>query len=454
MGARTCSQIARQLPLHGWDPIVLTVHEQYIESAYLEQHRSLPDPHLTVIRTGKLLHPLSIYRWLNSLRQDETAQHSDSTMKSSELSQDEKGFLRRQALSLLSTPDMHTGWIFPAILAGRRAIRRSQAEHIFSSGPYWTAHLIGYALARLTDLPWTAHFRDPWFTGAEAKKMTEVWPRLDAALERMVVKRADAVVCVTEAHTALLRQKYREFPAEKFTTISNGFDNSEWISLPSAIESIKQKNDRFTITYAGQLYMNRSPLPLFRALRILIDAGEIVQEKVQIDLIGWCDLSEGQQVTEMIAENGLGDCVNITGPRGRAETLERLIKSDLLLLLAEDLTMQIPGKTFEYLKAGRPILALTGEGAVAQLLRQTGGGWVVNPADEIGLQNALRERYQQWLADESGPVADPIVVAGFDRSILTGRLAKLFDHPGSLNQQNCPSANQPEKYISSGESAS
>jgi glycosyltransferase involved in cell wall biosynthesis len=425
IGARTCEQIARCLPLHGWNPTIVTARERDVDEQYLDRGGSLSEPKLPVLRTGRLPHPLFIYRRLNSLRRRESGGGSAPT--AGELPERRKGFLRRQALSVLNSPDFYTGWVLPGVLAGLRAIRRSRAELIFSSGPYWTNHLVGLGLSYLTGLPWAAHFRDPWLTGIQPEMMEERAPRIEAALERAVVSRADAVVCVTEEHTALLRQAYPHLPAGKFATIYNGFDGAEWDGLPAAEPGAPRAAERFVITYAGQLYMNRNPQPLLRALRALIDAGEVARERVRVDLVGWCDVSQGRRVSEIIAESGLGDCVNLTGPRSRAETLRRLAESDLLLLLAEDLTIQIPGKTFEYLKAGRPILALTPEGCVSRLLGRTGGGWAANPADEVGIQAILRERYRQWLAGEAGPQADAEVVAGFDRRVLAGRFAELFD---------------------------
>jgi hypothetical protein len=94
------------------------------------------------------------------------------------------------------------------------------------------------------------------------------------------------------------------------------------------------------------------------------------------------------------------------------------------------------------LRAGRPLLALTPEGALANFLLRTGAGWVVDPKDDAGVLGAVRERYRQWKAGERGPVADQEIVAGFDRRKLAGRLAELFDrlngaprsrHGGSSN---------------------
>ena len=97
----------------------------------------------------------------------------------------------------------------------------------------------------------------------------------------------------------------------------------------------------------------------------MIDSGEIEREQVRVDLVGWCETSEGRSVREMAVNLGLSECVNILGPRSRQETIRRIRQADLLLLLAERFVIQIPGKTYEYLRAGRPILALTSEGALA-----------------------------------------------------------------------------------------
>src|SRR5262249_41329571 len=192
---------------------------------------------------------------------------------------------------------------------------------------------------------------------------------------------------------------YPAVPPRKFVTIPNGFDEAEWGRLspgPSA-------DSTFLIVYAGELYLGRNPLPLFRAVRRLIDTHAIERSKVRIELIGWCDVAEGRPVAEMVAEQGLEDCVHIRGPLSRRDTLSRLTQSQVLLLLAERWTAQIPGKTYEYLRSGRPILALTAEGAVADLLRRTGGSWVVDPSDTDGIAAAVREAYVCWAEGRPAP---------------------------------------------------
>jgi glycosyltransferase involved in cell wall biosynthesis/CelD/BcsL family acetyltransferase involved in cellulose biosynthesis len=438
MGARSCVQIARYLPLYGWSPVVLTAHEKYIEERYRGSDDEiaklgLPD---AIVRTRLLSHPLDFYRWLISAFRRQPHDTSGTGAAESDILADRplaaKGRLReklrRLILPTLCAPDIYTGWIPPAIVAGLRAVRESKAEQIFSSGPFWTNHLVGLALSYLTGLPWTAHFRDPWVAGAWQSSTTTFADWLNKWLERVVVTRATSVVSVTEEHSAAFREAYPRLPADKFFTVTNGYDNEEWEKEPTGVWREQKGEGKFLIAYTGKFYIERDPRPLFRALRVLIDSGEIEREKVQVDLVGWCETSEGRSVREMAEEFGVSDCVNILGPRSRPETIRRMIQADLLLLLAERFIIQIPGKTYEYLRAGRPILALTPEGALANFMRRTGAGWAVNQKDDAGIMGAVRERYRQWKAGEPGPSADPKIIAGFDRRKLAGRLAELFDH--------------------------
>ena len=449
MGAFTCAQIARYLPLYGWEPVVLTIKEKYIDDPYVKHNDAdrMSDSGL-VIRTHKLPHPSDIYRRIKSrisglriadcgLRIKDRDLQPAIRNPQSAIRNRKVLDLRGLLLSFSSVPDKYNGWLIPAVAAGLRAIKQTKARVIYSSAPYFTSHLAGYWLALLTGLPWVAHFRDPWITGAlaEFRPDNKICFKINRALERMAIRRADAVICVTEEHAALMRAAYDQtagdqMAASKFAVVMNGFDGLEW---QEAIESLHQNAQqaangprKFRITYAGDFYMKRNPAPLFRALRALIDCGEMGRNEASVELIGSCESSEGRSMADLVSEAGIEGCVEMTGRLSHSETLRRLLQSDLLLL-AEELVVQIPGKTFEYLKTRRPILALTSEGAVATLLRRTGGAWVVNPNDQPGVINAVRECYRLWKYGLPGPAPDPLIVESFDRRGTTGRIAELLD---------------------------
>lgn len=424
VGARSCAQICRYLPAYRWDVIVLTVRERYIPNLDGQIREVFPG---TVIRTRVIPHPFFLYRQFKARLKPEPQMARGSPMESADWLQ-RTGLFRRWLLSILGLPDRYTGWIPPALMAGLGAVCRQEVQCLFSSGPCWTNHLVGLALAQLTGLPWVAHFRDPWILPQWCKPVTNMSIRIEKALERLVLRKARTVVCVTEQHTALLQQAHPDLHPSKFITIPNGYDGAEWETvLGDRTGGALIKENRFVITHAGNLYHRRSPYPLFRALRSLIDSGDIAREHIQVELLGHGDVAEGARVADVAATYGLADRVNLPGFLSRTETLRRMAQSGLLLLLAEDWAYRIPAKAYEYLRARRPILALTSEEAVVDLLRRTGGGWVVDPGDSTGIMAAVKEAYRCWRDGADGPLPNQDVVAGFDRRALAGRFAEVFD---------------------------
>jgi len=423
MGAQTCWQIARNLPRHGWTPIVLTKGERHVDSRDAAQAGF--EPGVTVVRTGVLPHPVQLLR---RLRAGRTGEGEAIAMEATLAPRRRRGWLRRVVLAGLNVPDTETGWILPAVAAGRGLVRRSDVACLFSSGPAWSSHLAALGLARLTGLPWVAHFRDPWSQGATYSGEHPWADRANARLERDVVRRAATVICVTDRHTNLLRRYYPDCRPEKFVTVTNGYDSAEWeqAEQDAAAGPASARGGRFVITHAGALYAGRSPLPVLEALRRLSQTSDLTLDRVRFDVIvndNVRQLPDGRDIMDVASQMGLGGSVQVLGPLPRREALRRLLDSDLLLLLGHNFTVQVPGKLYEYLRSRRPILALVPAGAQTDLLRATGGAWIVEPEDVEGAVQAVRDAYGRWQAGRGGPEADARLVSGFDRRVLVGRIA-------------------------------
>jgi len=425
VGAYSCAQIARYLPQHGWEPIVLAATERNYE---LSDRRVAPTAR--VIRAPAVPNPLLVYRGLRSRLPGRATAPVEAGASLDQNGQ--RGRIGRALVTLLDTPDMCLGWLVPAVLSGLRTNRRLGIHHLLSSGPCWTNHLVGLILARRTRLPWTAHFRDPWLGMADEKTAVGFARRIEAALERAVVTHARSVVCVTARHTQLLQERYSHLPADRFVTVPNGYDEVEWEGIDDrADDGAVASPSRFLITHAGTIYRGRSPQPLFSAVRQLVDRGEADIGRLQIDLIGWWDAPQRASIEAMAARFRLERSVQLYGPLTKAETFRRLTASNLLLLLAEQWALQVPAKAYEYLRAGRPVLALAPtDGAVTDLFRTTGGACVVDPADETAIRVVVGEAYRDWSTGRRVRAPDRDVVARFDRALLTGHLAAVLDAAG------------------------
>jgi glycosyltransferase involved in cell wall biosynthesis len=421
VGAHACSQLTRHLPRYGWEPVVLAAQERHGVNIEPGARYAFPG---TVLRTRVLPHPLNVWaavrRRLNAWR---GRVNGRSTEEAAFPPERQAGRMKRWVLSVLTIPDTKTGWLPVAVQAGLRAVRRYRVSGVLSSGPHWTNHLVGFGIAILARLPLIVYFRDPWMGIPQWKPVSRLSLAVEMALEEFVICRARRVVCVTENHRDMLCERYPKLPATKFITVPNGFDESEWTALPDH----PGRGDKFVIAYVGSFYQARNPLPLFQALQKLIGENAVDEDELRVELIGWCDVAEGTRVRDAARETGLGGVVDFVGALPRKEALARMLRADLLLLLAEAQPYQIPGKTYEYLRAGQPILALTRAGAVADLLRGVPGTTVVDPADVGRLVTVLHQYLTGWRCGDEPQRPDASFVKRFDRMRLAGELASVLD---------------------------
>jgi len=115
------------------------------------------------------------------------------------------------------------------------------------------------------------------------------------------------------------------------------------------------------------------------------------------------------------------------------ESLRLMVNADVLLLVMSGRevvgngieTMVIPGKTFQYLGARRPILALAPQGAAADLIRETGSGVVVPPEDLGAIEGAILELFDRWRAGTLGVA--PCDLSAFESRTSTERLSTILE---------------------------
>lgn len=424
VGAQITAKFAKYLPDFGWEPFVLTGKERYYTHMDLTTTQDVRRWD-RVWRTRSIPHPRYGYLALKALFR--ARGRNGSPLENSLATTDRRSSLRRTLRSLITVPDDLTGWIPPAVLAGVLLIKQNQIDRLFSSGPPWTNHLVAYALKRLTGVPWAACFEDPWtqtMTTAALDEVSALSVRLHRWLERAVVGRADAVICLNEFHRAGMIAQFSDLPPGKFVVIPNGYDPDDFAMLEQVPES--PPTDRFVVTHTGTIYRNRAPRHLFMAVQRLIKDGVVSADKLSLQFIGTCLMGEGQSVQKMAEEHGLGGAVRVSPPLPRAEVIRAMARSHLLLVLAHDWVLQIPAKTYQYLWVGRPILALAPEGATADLIRRSGAGVVVDPYDVDGIAAQLERYVARFRKGWSFKVGDPEVVARFDRRRLTEALACLL----------------------------
>jgi glycosyltransferase involved in cell wall biosynthesis len=301
--------------------------------------------------------------------------------------------LKAILLSVFHIPDEFQGWLPFAVAATIRAVRRHKIKHVITSGPPFTAHLIGWAAKMLFGrrLTWIVDFRDPWAGNEQRPELTTspLSERLNGFLERQVIKHANHVVCVTPAMTESYQKRYPGVSEEKWHTITNGFEREEFDKLENSLP-----NSKFTISYVGSLEYERSPESLLRVLGALCQEGVIDERHVSVRLVGKCRTIGSRPTTDLIRDFKLENVVELIDAIPRRQALMEMVQSNVLLLLATAQRLQVPGKAYEYLASGRFILAVTeSNGATADLLRHAGGAAVVPPDGLDIMRRVLIEQY-------------------------------------------------------------
>jgi glycosyltransferase involved in cell wall biosynthesis len=115
----------------------------------------------------------------------------------------------------------------------------------------------------------------------------------------------------------------------------------------------------------------------------------------------------------------------------REDTLRMMRASDCLLLCwgrPEFSRWAVAGKTYDYLRAGRPILAVTAAGGgVEELVQQGQAGWVVPPNDTQGIKRILKDIFSDLRKQRASGPPRPEYVAQFQWDRLAERLAHVFE---------------------------
>jgi hypothetical protein len=245
---------------------------------------------------------------------------------------------------------------------------------------------------------WAADFRDPWMTTGSKR----LYPTCDASLrierwlERKVIERADLLTFNVERLRDAYRTRYSHVNQQKFVFIPNGV-SKRLDPLP--------KYDRFTIAYTGSLYVGRSPEPVFHALQVLMRDARLPQDRVRVVLVGQCRQTNGAPTMDLARKYGIDSVVELVDSVPHSEAIDIVRRSHLALLLAPDLPFQIPAKVYDYLAAGTRIVAIAGEGATADLIRDTGAGeaFEAGDVDRIAAYiggEARRQNYDVFAHDE------------------------------------------------------
>ena len=427
------AKFVKYLPEYDWKPVVITVSPNLDDPIDNTLSKDIPKD-LKIIRIPAP-QPKPMDHFLNLVdrfrnRDSGIIRNNEDQSKQKNLSiiARLKNFIKKVLLAPLSFVqyppiDREIFWSLRVIPVARKAIKENDIKIIFTTSPPFSPLITGLILKMITGVPWVADFRDPWTT-EELRYRTTGWrSNVNRFVERKTLRGANSVIGVTPNWIDDLQHIAGETKkSNKYYLITNGYDEADFSSLTLADLTF---NSEVKISHIGSMYQG-SIEPLLNGLT-QIDQSVIT--KLRVEIIGYMH----PQDLDMLSSTSYPGKIIYQHQRiTHEESLELMCNSHVLLL---SLPFEyFPGKVFEYMRVGRPVLAIAQDGAVADLIKKSGIGYVVNQRDSENLVKILEQ-----VALDYGAFVDTYYhpnweyIHQFERRILTQKLSSIF-YKESLNQ--------------------
>jgi len=359
-GVQRWLKFAKYLPEFGWQPIVITVDENY--ASYPQTDPSLLDEvgGVEVYKT-KSIEILNLYSSLKNNKQVPYGGFSNEGNPS---------FLKKISRFVRGNffiPDPRKAWNKHAYKKAVEIIKENNIDVVVTTSPPHSTQLIGLKLKKNNIAKkWISDLRDPWTDIFYYNKFypTKFAKNIDKKLEREVILTCDELITVSNSMKKNYSKKYNV--ANKTHVITNGFDDDDF----DDVTNFEYSNE---IVYTGTI---SDDYPLNKIIELAKKTSVF-----NFKFIG--KVTDGFR--RKIREENLGNRFKFVSTISHKEIVLEMAKAAVLLLLIPDVDNNegiVTGKIFEYLKSNRPIYAIGPKtGDVHDILHNTNAGEIVDYND-------------------------------------------------------------------------
>lgn len=403
-GVQRYLKFARYLPDFDIEPVILTVKNPTypIQDPTLE--KEIPKE-IKVYKT-RTIEPFGLYAGLSGEKKESikpTIELEGETVRSSIGS-----WIRANVF----IPDARAGWLITAKKRAEDLVKNHQIETIITTGPPHSVHFIGKQLQQKYNIRWLADFRDPWsqIYYNQILPRTAVAEQVDEKMEKSILKQADEVIVVSRSQA----EDFRKIVERGYRVITNGFDPADYRDITPKEES----SAGLLVRHIGNIGEAAVPETFLKAVHELRDEMDL-----RIEFIG----DVHPKLPKLADQLNLQNIVAFEEYQPHRVALEKMCGADLLLLSipdVENIKHHIPGKLFEYLGSGRPVLMLGPvDGDSAEILRKEKAGIACEFNNLACIRDALKS-----LTGQSGKTVSEEyrINHRYSRVKLTEKLSQLI----------------------------
>ncbi len=412
ISVQRCLKFAKYLRKFDWEPVIYAPKNAHYP--YTDEGTSKDIPEGLEIIYGRIMEPFRLFKILTGRKlKDPMINPLHARNKKSNIPEKLSVWIRANFF----IPDARSYWIKPSVRRLTRYLKNNPVDAIFSDGPPHTNTVIACKLRQKFDIPWLADFQDPW-TQVDYYHLFPITPRADKKhrkLEQEVFRYADKITIASPTWKKDLEQ----IGAKNVDVLYYGYDEEDFSHTHYKL------SDEFIISHAGLMGYDRNPEAFLKSILEIINTNDSFKDRFKLILAGIVDYS----ILDLINHMGLTSYVELPGTISKEKAIELTMTSHMLLLplnKAENNKGRIPGKFYECLRAGHPVIALGPvDSDVNQILRETGQGKCFDYNDVSGIKEFILENFIHS-SDQKGAEVHKDVSA-FSVYKQTARLAEYLD---------------------------
>jgi colanic acid biosynthesis glycosyl transferase WcaI len=269
-----------------------------------------------------------------------------------------------------------------------RAITQKRPDVLLVVSPPLGLAVSAIVLSRLWRIPYIFDVEDLQPDSAAELNMLPTWAlRLLYKVEKAAYRHAALVTTLTNGMRNRIIEK--GVPADDVELFEARVDDSLFDIAPSEGARFRERYDlgeRFLVAHSGNMGVKQG-------LDVVVEAAVLNRSDASIQFLLVGDGAVCGKIQRMVAELGLENVRFL--PLLEAEEFRGLLAaSDVCLLTQQKSVSEIafPSKVVTYLAAGRPVVASVNPNCeIAQTIRESGAGKIVEPEDAAALLAAIRE---------------------------------------------------------------
>lgn len=412
-GVQRWLKMSAYMKIVGWEPVIYTPENPAFDVKDPSLLKDIPQD-IVVLKTP-IKEPIEVFQSMFKVMGKKPPQQKDLISdRNSSLFQRLATFIRGNFF----IPDPRITWVKPSVSFLSKYIKENHIDAIITTGPPHSMHLIGKQLKHLfPEIKWIADFRDPWseWDLLDVLKTKERAKKIHRRLEHQVLTQADLVVSISPYHV----NRLIALGAKRCELVNNGYDARDFRGIDKII------TDKFIIRHLGSIDELRDPKPFVYVVKSLILEGIIPIEKIALEFIGPVNNAFRASIE---ADSTLKNIISFHPAVPHNEVTKLYASSTLLLLILAHTDIaagNMPGKMYEYMASGTPILGIgPPDGDAAALIRKTNSGAVIPRENEHAMKHMLQRHFLLW---EKGEMIVTAKAPDFSREALTKKFFSLLD---------------------------